>query len=67
MRGQLDEPVAIYSIQRFLADLDLNSETRFVPEIKEKRNEKVAIIGLGPAGLSWPHYLAIEGYRVTVF
>ena len=67
MRGQLDEPVAIDSIKRFLADLDLNSETRFVPEIKEKRNEKVAIIGSGPAGLSCAYYLAIEGYRVTVF
>ena len=67
MRGKFDEPVAIDSIKRFLADLDLNSETRFVPEIKEKRDEKVAIIGSGPAGLSCAYYLAIEGYRVTVF
>ncbi len=67
MRGKLDEPVAIDSIKRFLADLDLSSETRFVPQIKEKRDEKVAIIGSGPAGLSCAYYLAIEGYRVTVF
>ena len=67
MRGELDEPVAIDSIKRFLADLDLSSETRFVPQIKEKRNEKAAIIGSGPAGLSCAYYLAIEGYRVTVF
>lgn len=67
MRGNLDEPVAIDSIKRFIADLDLNSETRFVPEIKEKRDEKVAIIGSGPAGLSCAYYLAIEGYQVTVF
>jgi len=67
MRGELDEPVAIDSIKRFLADLDLSSETRFIPQIKEKRNEKVAIIGSGPAGLSCAYYLAIEGYRVTVF
>ncbi len=67
MRGELDEPVAIDSIKRFLADLDLNSETRFVPQIKEKRDEKVAIIGSGPAGLSCAYYLAIEGYQVTVF
>jgi ferredoxin len=51
-RGQLDEPVAIDFIKRFVADLDLNSETRFLPEIKEKRQEKVAIIGSGPAGLT---------------
>jgi heterodisulfide reductase subunit A-like polyferredoxin len=67
MRGELDDPVAIDSIKRFLADLDLNSETRFVPRIKEKRDEKAAIIGSGPAGLSCAYYLAIEGYQVTVF
>ena len=67
LRGEYDQPVAIDSIKRFIADLDLNSETRFVPEIKEKRNEKVAIIGSGPAGLTCAYYLAIEGYQVTVF
>ncbi len=67
MRGEVDEPVAIDSIKRFLADMDLSSETRFVPEIKEKRDEKVAIIGSGPAGLSCAYYLAVEGYQVTVF
>ena len=66
-RGELDEPVAIDSIKRFLADLDLSSETRFVPEIKVKRDQKVAIVGSGPAGLSCSYYLALEGYQVTVF
>ncbi len=66
-RSEFDEPVAIDSIKRFLADLDLNSETRYVPEIKEKRSDKVAVIGSGPAGLSCAYYLAIEGYQVTVF
>ncbi len=66
-RGEFDEPIAIDSIKRFLADQDLKAETRFVPEIKEKRNEKVAIIGGGPAGLSCAYYLTIEGYQCTVF
>jgi heterodisulfide reductase subunit A-like polyferredoxin len=67
MRGEVDEPVAIDAIKRFVADLDLNSETRYIPEIKEKRDEKVAIVGSGPAGLTCAYFLAIEGYQVTVF
>jgi heterodisulfide reductase subunit A-like polyferredoxin len=66
-RGQLDEPVAIDSIKRYLADLDLASETRFVPEVKERKEEQVAIIGSGPSGLACAYYLAQEGYPVTIF
>ena len=66
-RGQVDEPVAIDFIKRFVADLDLRSETRYVPEIKVERSEKVAVIGSGPGGLTCAYYLALEGYHVTVF
>ncbi len=66
-RGELDQPVAIDSVKRFLADLDLRSETRCIPEIKARREEKAAIIGSGPAGLTCAYFLAIEGYQVTVF
>ncbi len=66
-RSELDSPVAIRDIKRFLADLDLSCETKSVPKIKEKRDRKVAIIGSGPAGLSCAYHLAIEGYQVTVF
>ncbi len=65
-RGEVDEPISIMYLKRFVADLDLNDETKFVPEIKERKDKKVAIIGAGPAGLSAAYYLAIEGYQVTV-
>ena len=66
-RGDVEEPIAIQHLHRFLADLDLSEETRYIPEIKEKKDEKVAIIGSGPAGLTVAYYLAREGYEVTVF
>ncbi|RLB34971.1 MAG: 4Fe-4S ferredoxin [Deltaproteobacteria bacterium] len=66
-RGDVDEPVAIEYLHRFLADLDLRSDTRYVPETKEQSREKVAIIGAGPAGLTAAYYLSKEGFRATVF
>jgi heterodisulfide reductase subunit A-like polyferredoxin len=66
-RNQVDEPIGIQYLHRFLADEDLKSGSPFVPKIKESKNEKVAIIGSGPAGLTAAYYLAIEGYSVTVF
>ena len=67
-RNEVDQPVAIRDIKRFLADLALSSETALsAPTIKAKREQKIAIIGSGPAGLSCAYHLAIEGYRVKVF
>jgi NADPH-dependent glutamate synthase beta subunit-like oxidoreductase len=66
-RGKMDEPIAIEYLKRFLADVDISSDTRYLPEIKGQKEDKVAIVGAGPAGLTAAYYLAIEGYRVTVF
>ncbi len=66
-RSAIDEPVAINAIKRFVADLDLKAETRFIPAIKAKKTAKVAIAGSGPAGLSCAYFMAREGYAVTVF
>ncbi|NIS82433.1 MAG: FAD-dependent oxidoreductase [Anaerolineales bacterium] len=66
-RDQIDEPVSIRSIERFVADHDRSSEDRYLPKVEEARGEKVAIIGSGPAGLTAAYFLARKGYQVTVF
>ncbi|MDF2513906.1 MAG: pyridine nucleotide-disulfide oxidoreductase, partial [Herbinix sp.] len=67
-RGDLDEPIAIDDIKRFIADQDLNKETRFIPKKRNNYSDKkIAVVGSGPAGLSCAYYLAIDGYEVTVF
>ena len=66
-RESVEEPLAIQSLHRFLADVDLGSADKYVPEVEEKREEKIAVIGSGPAGLSTAYFLARKGYGVTVF
>ncbi len=71
-RGTLDKAVAIDEVKNFLAQLDLKSDTRYIPEkhIPSNRGpfkEKIAIIGAGPAGLSAAYFLSLLGYTPTVF
>ncbi|MDT8437117.1 MAG: NAD(P)-binding protein [Gemmatimonadota bacterium] len=64
-RARLDEPVAIHSIERRLGDMALAAPASPAPE--RTRDERVAVIGSGPAGLACAWHLAREGYGVTVF
>lgn len=66
-RGDLDSPVAIDEIKKFIAEQDLNKEHRYIPKKRHAYGNKIAVIGGGPAGLSCAFYLAIDGYEVTVF
>lgn len=71
-RGTVDEAVAIDEVKRFLAERDLNAETRYIPKktipsLKGGFDEKIAIIGAGPAGLSCAYYLALTGYKPIIF
>ncbi|MFR1708236.1 MAG: FAD-dependent oxidoreductase [Clostridium sp.] len=66
-RGDIDEPVAIDEIKKFIAQQDLNIDSRYVPKRKHEYGKKIAIVGAGPSGLSCAYFLAIDGYKVTVF
>ncbi len=71
-RGTIDEAIAIDEVKKFIAAQDLNAETRYIPKkvvpaVKGYFDEKIAIIGGGPAGLSCAFYLAEKGYKPTIF
>ncbi len=73
-RGMMDKALAIDEIKKFIAEQDLKAEERYIPELIRRRpvdipyEQKIAIIGAGPAGLSCAYYLARMGYvNVTVF
>ncbi|MCX6137793.1 MAG: molybdopterin-dependent oxidoreductase [Ignavibacteriales bacterium] len=65
-RAIVDEPVGIDFLKRYAADQDMIGEM-WKPETKADNGTRVAIIGGGPAGLTSAYYLAIEGYRPTIF
>ena len=71
-RGTVDEAIAIDEVKKFIAMRDLNAETRFVPKkvvpkVVGEFDEKIAVIGAGPAGISCAYYLAEKGYKPTLF
>jgi NADPH-dependent glutamate synthase beta subunit-like oxidoreductase len=67
-RNDLDQPVAIRDIKRFLTDYEIeNGAVKLDLPRQEKRSEKIAIIGSGPAGLTASHFLNMHGFQVTVF
>ena len=70
-RGTVDEALAIDDIKQFIAAQDLNAEHRYIPPMmsttREPFDQKIAIIGSGPAGLACAYFLAIEGYSPVVF
>jgi heterodisulfide reductase subunit A-like polyferredoxin len=63
-RGEVDEPLSICALKRFVAD-QVDIESLPIPTI-EKRSEQVAIIGSGPAGLTAAYFLALDGFQVTI-
>jgi len=66
-RGDFDKPVSIDALKRFVTDYIYRNKIEIPPPEIKQREEKVAIIGGGPAGLTAANSLAGMGYRVTVF
>jgi NADPH-dependent glutamate synthase beta subunit-like oxidoreductase len=65
-RGQLDEPIAIRCLERFVGDMALEEDWHF-PDVPQLQEEKIAIVGGGPAGLAAAFHLRRSGYAVMLF
>lgn len=70
-RGTVDKAVAIDEIKKFIAEKELHEEHRYIPICENHEGkqfeQKIAVIGAGPAGMSAAYYLRTRGYPVTVF
>ncbi|UCF82453.1 MAG: FAD-dependent oxidoreductase [Desulfobacteraceae bacterium] len=66
-RGELDEPVAIRSLKRFASDWYFKNIGRAKEPSVLTKEQKIAVVGAGPAGLTCAYFLAKMGYGVTVF
>ena len=66
-RGDIDRPLAIRAMKRFLVEWHEASGIPDVMPAITPREERVAVIGAGPAGLAVSRELATRGYQVTVF
>ncbi|MDP9263683.1 MAG: FAD-dependent oxidoreductase [Acidobacteriota bacterium] len=69
-RGEIDKPIAIRALKRFLTERhgpESKHPVKVSPEPVRKLNHKVAVLGAGPVGLSAAHDLALMGYPVTIF
>jgi heterodisulfide reductase subunit A len=66
-RRRVDEPLAIASLKRFIADYELKTNPAMPAPVERTRAEQVAVVGSGPAGLTAAYHLLLKGYGVTIF
>ncbi|EFK07701.1 pyridine nucleotide-disulfide oxidoreductase [delta proteobacterium NaphS2] len=66
VRGRIDKPVSIKYLKGFAAERAMSDGLYKNPEKAPSKNQKVCIIGAGPAGMSAAFFLALKGYGVTV-
>jgi len=66
-RAQLDDPIAIMDLKRYVADEAMKDTSAFEDIISRRKNKSVGIVGAGPSGLTCAYYLGRLGYDVTVY
>ncbi|HEU0265878.1 MAG TPA: FAD-dependent oxidoreductase [Geobacterales bacterium] len=66
-RKNVDEPISIMVLKRAASDFEWQHEKTPPMQAKPRKDKKVAVVGVGPAGVACAYYLALEGYQVTIY
>jgi heterodisulfide reductase subunit A2 len=66
-RGKVDQPIAIRALKRFMSDYELKNGPQKATPVEKTKNDKVAVIGSGPAGIACAYDMVKAGYSVTIF
>ncbi len=66
-RSIVEDPIQIAYLKSFAADIDLNSENSYVPELAKLNGKTISVVGGGPGGLTAAYFLRIKGYSVKVY
>ncbi|MGI6777654.1 MAG: NADH-quinone oxidoreductase subunit NuoF [Acetivibrionales bacterium] len=66
-RAQLDEPIAISDLKRYVADYVMKHEEPYMDLVFPEKGKSIGIIGAGPSGLTCGYYLARLGYSVDIY
>jgi len=65
--GEFGQPISIRALKRFVTDWAAENGIHYTPPRVTQDREKIAIIGGGPTGLTAGYYLALKGFRPTIF
>jgi NADPH-dependent glutamate synthase beta subunit-like oxidoreductase/NAD-dependent dihydropyrimidine dehydrogenase PreA subunit len=66
-RSELDQPLAINAMERFLGDFGISAELSLPHSRRDDCKEWLGVVGAGPSGLSFAYQMARRGYRVSVY